>query len=1272
MIWIIAFVLLLSPAYAAMLGTNTTFGGNSNPSSICTNYSQNFIVGGLMPDATTICNPFNGANWTQTITSGTASILRSTTQVNLTNSVEEGDDIIDAFVSSGKEMNQIGLGTMCDVTVWSKEATPTSIGLVVYRPSDLTGEHPCGNAGAADVRCAGLLGGGGNANKIWVRSSNAAWQNTPTPTYIQVNLSINFTSLNNIRVYINNTNTFVENTGSLSATLYNLSFMRYDSTGTAVFENLRCYNGTTGAPQVAVAPPPDIAPPRIDCLNLTSEGGNGQYFYCDSSGIDNRETNVPRTNDTTFTTITNASESATWHIINNETREVQDCGTGQKVTCTWGGVPFTIGVHNITFNATDSSGNTNITQAKVNITDPTSTNVFFISNATYYKEEVNNTFNVYLNATDNYDGVFNLTVALNGATNYTNNTYANGSRVTLGMNELLPGTYNFSALTIDRQNNMNRTDFVVTVVSPDIVANATLYLNGQTKSMEYEYPHIYKNVSSGREYMVARIVIINATTNITDLESCIYIDGKNVSCGNGNWTYYFNVTALKNTLLNGSVEFVNITGPGIGNVSLIIDNRTDLVSVTLNITGHLRNGGYPIDTEIDVDRNGNFEIVLPGRLQNDILVQDYFSSAGMYGNESTVLLPTGGIVLLQINGSSRGTIVNLTFLVGGISRDTGNELDYRENFSQSSTMNATLSYNASSPGIFDGFETNVSGRWYVTSVSGDAVDHNLIFRKEGYVEDLLEFHIGTNAQAWLDYTDGMADLRNTSIANFMVNVYAVNTFNLLITLTDGTNDIQFFSAAGNEVHMCDTGCVWNLTIIKTDTGFDIYNNISRAFSQNEWGTIHVSDSFLDVNTPWKIRFGGGTGIGSITWQLYRMNWGGAWLKRYENNGTYVTTGNFTSRVVSVTKYNVSAITVSPSFYRPPGTNINFYVSNTCNNTIPIFESVIPEVLHIFSSVGNSICWRCELNSTINVTSPVCKNMRLQIQSGSIINISVDIGADGDIEWYFADVLNSTTSPREVNGSIADLTTYQAASCADIPKCSYPVTLSSATGGTLNISGLNFTMKISNIELNKTFLDNKIPINISYVAKQGILQVGRMVADFRGSRNFTINMTTVTNSTVPTAARDSRLVMFKYSKFNCTFPKNVLTYELLPNSNNQSNITIFGQQINYCSPSSDDFCVVTSTPIYNCTSYAYDDAIDLSLATNVSLDSSLNFSFDKGVNRTTALQVNSSTDINMTNALGQYNSTGFFGFVDFYNVSITLLQTLNFDWEWFAYCDGCVR
>ena len=276
-----------------------------------------------------------------------------------------------------------------------------------------------------------------------------------------------------------------------------------------------------------------------------------------------------------------------------------------------------------------------------------------------------------------------------------------------------------------------------------------------------------------------------------------------------------------------------------------------------------------------------------------------------------------------------------------------------------------MSYNTSSTGIFDGFETNVSGRWYVTSVSGDAVDHNLNFRKDGYVEDLLEFHIGTNAQAWLDYTDGMADLRNTSIATFIVNAYAENNFNLLISLTDGTNNIQFFSAAGNEVHICDTGCVWNLTIIKTDTGFDVYNNISRAFTQNLWETIHISDSSLNINTPWKIRFGGGTGIGLINWQIYRVDWGGAWLKRYENNGTYVTNGNYTSLIINRTNTNVSRAILTASEYRPENTKINYYLSNTCNSTLPTFEPVNLGDTLSFSKTGNSVCVRFELNSSIN-------------------------------------------------------------------------------------------------------------------------------------------------------------------------------------------------------------------------------------------------------------------------------------------------------------------
>jgi len=190
--------------------------------------------------------------------------------------------------------------------------------------------------------------------------------------------------------------------------------------------------------------------------------------------------------------------------------------------------------------------------------------------------------------------------------------------------------------------------------------------------------------------------------------------------------------------------------------------------------------------------------------------------------------------------------------------------------------------------------------------------------------------------------------------------------------------------------------------------------------------------------------------------------------------------------------------------------------------------------------------------------------------------------------------------------------------------------------------------------------------------KGILGLYDLDAEFKGSKNITLFAHSSSNSTHNTGTDNLTLLVY-YSKHNTTYPKGVLYFEISPLSNNQSNVSIYGQVIRFCNTTSSSYCVKTSTPIFNNTNYAYDLAYDLYVRVNVSYSKSMsNWSVDLGVNRTTPVQANT-TFLLIKSNLALNTSVPIFAFVDLYNISDGEIDNLStMDWEWAGYCVNCVR
>ena len=236
-------------------------------------------------------------------------------------------------------------------------------------------------------------------------------------------------------------------------------------------------------------------------------------------------------------------------------------------TCTQA-VVLPIGLSNQTANCSDSLGNVNSSQFLVNVTDNINPNVFFNITGLYY-EDINNTFNININCTDNYDSsLSSFELFRNGSSISLTSPYDNGTTVTFS-NSLQKGIYNFSAVCIDTFNNINRTDKSVEVFGAQ-ANNSIIYLDG---------------LNNTRKYELGSTDNVSANTSCVSCNVCISIDaprvGDNISCGIQKTHYIFDITTLRQSNSTSGKNKTVISGSGV-NISL--DNRTDIINTSLNVS----------------------------------------------------------------------------------------------------------------------------------------------------------------------------------------------------------------------------------------------------------------------------------------------------------------------------------------------------------------------------------------------------------------------------------------------------------------------------------------------------------------------------------------------------------------------------------------------------------------------------------------------------------------------------------------------------------------
>ncbi len=711
------------------------------------------------------------------------------------------------------------------------------------------------------------------------------------------------------------------------------------------------------------------------------------------------------------------------------------------------------------------------------------------------------------------------------------------------------------------------------------------------------------------------------------------------------------------------------------NITIEIDNRSDLYNASFNITGY--------DSPIDLPLYYGNLILFPGTLLGTDLFQDRFIFSNVVTNIINLSLTAAGSRTIFINFSNQGNYLTrvgkLDFTINAFDLDIGNDFDFTEDFTDSTHINLSSLLNISAPkSIFEDFESSTPNRWVCTNVSSCTSTQCFCFITIGNDDDYWTLHTravwgstGDRSETRLDYDAPEITLENISSFNITAdwecswnlwNGHNSNSYNIL-KATDGTNTITLIT------HTCsDRGHSFNglgpFSVVihgyrNSDGTWDIYEN----------NTLKRDDvSFSTLSSPISLQFNlivqgsrdttsSGSGSASATWRIYNFNTSGLRLRR--DNGTFdinVSAGCFESNTLKTGINDISRAFLTITEYNTEDTTIAHYLSNNNGST---YEIVVPNTFHTFTSTGKALKVKLCLNSTDNLTSPFIPTYRVQVIPESPEGLSIDIGNNGILDMEINYTLNSTTTPLNYTGDDSSFNDYINDSCQSSSDCSIPITFILSSGGTIQISNLNVTQDINPIRLNTSVIQDLSIIRINTTSSVGIVQLDDLKFDYRGRKNITVETSDHSlNSTI--------FVM--YSPFNVTIlPQSIAFWNLGPNiySTVQNNIPPFGNANG------------DGNPFYNITRRIWDRPIDIYIRFNESIDScqttwfdgfnnSDNTTLSKTINTSSQLIVDQLEDIQanistLTNiSCAAENSTLLFAFYCWNSMDHEAVLVDNFD------------
>src|SRR3990167_1239241 len=428
--------------------------------------------------------------------------------------------------------------------------------------------------------------------------------------------------------------------------------------------------------------------------------------------------------------------------------------------------------------------------------------------------------------------------------------------------------------------------------------------------------------------------MINLTFNSSS-NGCIDFDYIiNHTCGGTNYSVLLNMTYVNTTEFAGGNRTTNIS-KNLSGAKIIQSNSSHLLRGGYKITGLAdAQGNYPTDIQIDDSVDGIADHIIVGTLKNETIEQTNLIYNSIKTRKTNISYSEAGSELLFSNTSSDLPISNWSMKISAFNDlDSDNVFQYDETFNSTMSFNKTLSYGIAAPlGVFDNFILNISGRWsHVDVGSSDCGTPSFIYatipsrlETSGSATTACTTH---TCNYDMEYSDLIADLRSTSI----VNITMFRSFSLVkpsssncgpsasntIYATDGTTQVtlkQWSGSCGGTCSVSSSDFI-NLSMVRRPADYKTWEVIINGVSD---GNKDISS--LDFNQQITVKINNVYSVGgdcsgpacTAGYNTYidKIEWGGLMANNSETNGTYSSTGNFTSKVFMHTNSNLNRILVS--------------------------------------------------------------------------------------------------------------------------------------------------------------------------------------------------------------------------------------------------------------------------------------------------------------------------------------------------------------------------
>ena len=718
-----------------------------------------------------------------------------------------------------------------------------------------------------------------------------------------------------------------------------------------------------------------------------------------------------------------------------------------------------------------------------------------------------------------------------------------------------------------------------------------------------------------------------------DINNISYSLGdKNYTCDINSVNFLYNISTLRENEFNDSTTATNISSTG-GSVFISINNKTDLSSLELNITG-FDSSGYPDNITIDTNQSGTPNIELLGELRGSKIYYNNFFYTGAEYTSLNVSRSTSGTKTIYMNITTSGfertstPVDNYTIVLNGFDIDANNEFYLNDEF-----INSTYIDNASTTSehpfwLWDDFFTDTRQELY-TSVTGNG---------EAEVDTTAQQFNGSSSSSSTCTSSSASDSDSAKMTILEQNISQYKRIEFYGYCYAAASSANPQGCYGSSVN-ADSSCKLVLTSSDTlDTSVDIAGgSITKGCSEGyspggTWCSVSgsVSGTYLlervedidsatftfkvykdsayqgttsalsgDINlayvgaTSTACQQGACTGCsycpgaGTTHKNIYdTIRYSGV-ANNYTENLTYPANTTVTSAMLYTGTDNISLATINARDYEPDNCTVSYYLSNDNAST---WESAISTITHAFTSDGKLLRWKADINCTVTNNTAAIIALEIDVTPQSVTGIDIDVGADGDVDWNYSATLNSTNSPQTFSPNGTEIYDYVQQNCLDSTYCYVPTSVSYGSPGTIEFSSHNVTLEANPILLDTTLLEDFSLINLTLAFANGITELSNLKLDFFGSKNITF----FSHFHNDTGFNDTQIMQVRYSKFNVSLPENVSYWEVFPTTKDDVNLTPYGQ--------------TNDTPIWNYSVQAYDDPVDAYIYVNESVNACMDISF----------------------------------------------------------------